>query len=340
MSIGYSSYRPRGRRRAVWWWSLAVVLTAAAVTALLVNGQRTETRRLTAFFDGSRTLALEADQAAEGFSRLISTELRTVRRDDFVVLMDRLASQMFLQAAGLDEMEAPDSAAAVREMLDLAFDSWQTGLAEFQIAIIEVADQPTSTAPVERLGGAVVQLRVGDLIYAGFLERAAMMIEDLDVTISEFPAISFISHQRALMNAEGLARAIRSSTEMGIRRDVAILQVVFEPLPTGGVGEEGEIILPAVDQLRFSAVIGNRGNIAQKGLTVSVSLRDVSGQALSTQDSGLLDLAPGEIGTVTFDVEAVEPSAEYLLAFNLTVVEDDLDIEDNVWESEIRINPR
>ncbi len=340
MSIGYSSYRPRGRRRAVWWWLLAVVLTAVAATALLVNGQRTETRRLTAFFDGSRTLALEADQAARGFSRLISTELRTVRRDDFVVLMDRLASQMALHAAGLDGMESPDSAAAVREMLDLAFDSWQTGLAEFQIAIIEVADQPTSTAPVERLGGAIVQLRVGDLIYAGFLERAEMMIDDLDVTISDFPAISFISHQRALMNGEGLALAIRSSTEMGIRRDVAILQVVFEPLPTGGVGEEGEIILPAADQLRFSAVIGNRGNIAQKGLTVSVSLRDVSGQALSTQDSGLLDLAPGEIGTVTFGVEAVDPGAEYLLAFNLTVVEDDLDIEDNVWESEIRINPR
>lgn len=319
---------------------LAVALTAVAATALLVNGQRTETRRLTAFFDGSRTLALEADQAAEGFSRLISTELRTIRRDDFVVLMDRLASQMTLHAAELDEMESPDSAAAVREMLDLAFDSWQAGLTEFQIAIIEVADQPTSTAPVERLGGAIVQLRVGDLIYAGFLERAETMIEDLDVTISEFPAISFISHQRALMNGEGLARAIRSSTEMGIRRDVAILQVVFEPLPTGGVGEEGEIILPAVDQLRFSAVIGNLGNIAQKGLTVSVSLRDVSGRALSTQDSGLLDLAPGEIGTVTFGVEAVDPGAEYLLAFNLTVVEDDLDIEDNVWESEIRINPR
>ena len=339
MSFGYKSYRSRRRRRSVWLWTLAVVLAAAAVTALLVNGQRTETRRLAAFFDGSRALALEVDQAAAGFSRLISNELRTIRRDDFEGLMDRLASQTALHAAGLDEVEAPDSAAAVREMLELALDSWGAGLAEFQIAVIEAADQPAGAAPVERLGGAIVQLRVGDLMYARFLERAEAMIAGLDVTISEFPAVSFISHQRALMNGEGLARAVRSSAEMGVRRDVAVLQVVFEPLPAGGAGEEGEIILPAVDRLRFSAVIGNRGNIAQKGLTVSVSLRAVSGQALSTQDSAPLDLAPGEIGTVVFDAAAVEPGAEYLLTFNLTMVEEDLNQEDNVWESKIRINP-
>lgn len=339
MSFGYKSYRSRRRRRSLWLWTLAVALAAAAVTALLVNGQRTETRRLAAFFDGSRALALESGQAAAGFSRLISNELRTIRRDDFEGLMDRLASQTALLAAGLDEVEAPDSAAAVREMLELALDSWEAGLSEFQIAVVEAADQPVSSAPVERLGGAIVQLRVGDLIYARFLERAEAMIEGLDVTISEFPAVSFISHQRALMNGEGLARAVRSSTEMGVRRDVAVLQVVFEPLPAGGAGEEGEIILPAVDRLRFSAVIGNRGNVAQKGLTVSVSLRAVSGRALSTQDSAPLDLAPGEIGTVIFDAAAVDPGAEYLLTFNLTMVEEDLNQEDNVWESKIRINP-
>ena len=323
----------------MWWWLLALILLAAAVTALLVNGQRTETRRLTAFFDSARALTQEADQVAGGFSRLVSAELRTIGRDDFEVLMERLASQMALHAEGLEETESPDSAGAVRDMLDLAFDSWAAGLADFRTSIIEVADQPVGAAPVERLGGAIVQLRVGDLIYAGFLARAGAMIEGLDVAVSEFPDISFISRQPALMNGEGLARTVRNSTQMGVRRDIGILQVVFEPLPTGGLGQDGEIILPATDRLQFSAVVGNRGNVAQKGLTVSASLRSTSGQTLSTQDSDALDLAPGEIGSVIFGVLPVDPGAEYLLTFDLTMVEDDPNIEDNSWESEIRINP-
>ena len=165
------------------------------------------------------------------------------------------------------------------------------------------------------------------------------MIQGLDVTIGEFPSIAFISDQRALLNGERLARAVRNSTEMGVRRDVVILQVVFEPLPAGGLGEDGEIIFPATDRLQFSAVIGNRGNVDQKDLRVTANIRSESGEALTTADSRNVDLAPGEIGSVIFALVSVEPGTEYLLTFNLTMVEDELNREDNVWESEIRINP-
>ena len=328
----------RRSRRTVWWWLIPIGVVVTG-TALLVSYRGTETRRETAFLDSTRALSQEVDQVAAGFRRLAGAELLTITRDDFEVLMDRLGSQMTQHADRLTEVQTPDSAWAAGEMLGLAFESWVVGLAEFRTAITEVIDDPTSTVPVDRLGSAIAQLRVGDLIYARFLDRAGTMIEDLDVAISRFPAIAFISDQRVLLNGERLARTVRTRTNLGIRRDVGILQIVFEPLPSGGLGEDGEIIFPVTDHLQFSAVIGNRGNVDQKGIGVSASITAESGESLTTTDSDTLDLAPGEIGSVLFAPVAVQPGAEYLITFNLTEVEDELNMEDNIWESQIRINP-
>ena len=329
------SYR---RRRGVWWWILLVgVLVAAG--ALVVNSRETETRREAAFFDATRTLAQEVDQVAAGYRRLVTTELRGITRDDFEALMDRLSRQMAQHAAGVEEVDVPGSTQAAREMLDIAFESWADGLDEFRVAVTEVVDEPTSTAPVARLGGAIVQLRVGDLMYARFLDAANAKIEQSDVRLGEMPPIVFISDHRVLLDASGLARTIRSSTQMGVRRDVVILQVVFEPLASGGLGEDGERIFPVTDQLQFSAVIGNRGNVDQKGLEVAARIISETGEVLTTLDSHTVDLAPGDVGSVLFPPTAVDPGAEYLLRFSLTVLEDEVNTQDNVWESQIRINP-
>ena len=336
-----SRYRPPNsfgrRRRRVWWW-LALILLIIIGGAVLVNSRGVVVRQETAFFDSARIATQEVEQIAAGFRRLVSTELRTINRDDFDVLMDRLSAEMADQADQFRSVAAPESAFAAREMLDLAFASWAAGLVEFRVAVTAVTDDPTGSVPVDQLGGAIGRIRVGDLVYARFLARATGMLEELAV-VNEIPAVSFIVDQRPLLNGERLARTIRSSTDMGVRRDVTILQVVFEPLPAGGLGDDGEILFPATERLQFSTVIGNRGNVDQKGLIVNASIRSEAGESLTTVDSHGLDLAPGEIGSVLFGTELVEPGAEYLLTFKLTVVEDDLNPEDNVWESRIRINP-
>ena len=326
------------RRRGVWWWILLIGLLVVAA-ALVVNSRETEIRREAAFFDATRTLAQEVDQVAAGYRRLVTTELRGITRDDFEALMDRLSKQMAQHSGGLKEVDVPDSAAAAREMLDIAFESWAAGLDEFRIAVTEVVDEPTSTAPVARLGGAIVQLRVGDLMYARFLDAANALIEESDVRLGEVPSIAFVSDHRVLLDAAGLSRTIRSSTQMGVRRDVVILQVVFEPLASGGLGEDGERIFPATNQLQFSAVIGNRGNVDQKGLIVTARIISEAGEVLTTIDSRTIDLAPGDVGSVLFPPTGVDPGAEYLLRFSLTVLEDEVNTQDNVWESQIRINP-
>ena len=260
---------------------MALLLLILIGGAVLVNSRSVVARQETAFFDTARIASQEVEQIAAGFRRLVSNELRTINRDDFDVLMDRLSGEMADQEELFRSVEAPESAFAAREMLDLAFASWAAGLVDFRVAVTAVTDDPTGSVPVDQLGGAIARIRVGDLVYARFLARATGMLDELGI-VNEIPAVSFIVDQRPLLNGERLARTIRSSTDMGVRRDVTILQVVFEPLPAGGLGDDGEILFPATQRLQFSTVIGNRGNVDQKGLIVNASIRSEAGESLTT----------------------------------------------------------
>lgn len=331
-------YGPRRRRLSAWWWLVPITLVIVGIS-LLVNNRGMEARREAAFLDATRSVANEVAQVAAGFNRLVGTGLQTVTRPDFDALMTRLGSQMILHSSELAEVDVPESAQVAREMLGLALESWSVGVEEFRTAIAQVADDPAGTDPVDQLGRAIVQLRVGDLLYGRFLERAGGMAAELDVAIGEFPSIAFIGDRPELSSGIGLARTVRDNSEIGVRRDVAILQIVFEPLPSGGVGDQGEIIFPATELLWFSAVIRNLGSVDQKGLTITVEARSASGEVVGVEQSGPVDLAPEETGTVEFAPVPVQPGAEYLLKFDLGQVDDEVNLDDNVWESSIRINP-
>lgn len=331
-------YGPRRRRLSRWWW-LALIAVVVVGTSLLVNDRGMEARRQAAFLDSARILTNETGQVGAGFNRLVGIGLLTITRTDFGALMDRLASQMVQHVEVLVEVDTPESARLPRELLELAFGSWSAGLEQFRTAIGDVADDPTGTEPVDRLGEAIVQLRVGDHFYDVFVERAGAMAADLDVAIGEFRSISFIGDRPELSSAEALARIVRDNAEIGIRRDVAILQVVFEPLASGGVGDGGEIIFPATEHLWFSAVIRNLGSVDQKGLVVTVEVRNDSGETVAIEKSSTQDLAAEETGTVELEPVSVQPGAGYVIIFNLTRVDDEVNFDDNVWESAIRINP-
>ena len=327
---------PRKRRRYGWW----IVLIAGAVVglALLTGSLRTETRQLTEFFDESRTLAMSSNQVASDFRHLITAELADVTRDDFDVLMDRLEGLMVENAEALAAVASPDSAIAADQLLGLAFDSWSDGLDDFRSGVFAVTDDPVGHSAVDSLAAAIVQLRVGDLLYARFLDRANELTADLDVTIGEFPVVAFVTTEPALLNADLLARSIRNSTDMGERHDVAILQIVFDPVATGGEGADGEIIFPATDRISYGAVVGNQGNVDEKGLVITITFQSEAGAVLVAEDSAPIDLAAGENRYVPFSAQNVTAGDEYTVTFTLTVVEEDLNVDDNVWESPIRIN--
>ncbi len=331
-------YGPRRRRFRSWWW-LAPVAVLLVGTAVLVNSLGTRARQEAAFLDATRTLSNEVAQLAAGFDRLVGPDLLTVSRPDFEALMIRLLEQMNSHRGELVDVDTPVSAEVASELLGLALESWSAGLDGFRSAIASIADDQDSPEPVDRLGGAIVLLRMGDLLYGRFLDRAAEMVEEADVAIGDYPSFVFVGEGRDLSSGIGLARIIRDNAEIGIRRDVAILQIVFEPLPSGGIGSEGEIIFPATELLWFSAVIRNSGSVDQEGLRVTVDVRSSTGEVGAIDVSDPIDLRAGETGTVEFPPFAVLPGAGYDVSFDLSQVADEVELDNNIWESAIRINP-
>ena len=326
----------RRRRRLLWWIIPAVIGTL--VLALLTGAIRTDNRRLAAYFDQARPLLRDTGEAAGSFSNLVRNQFGTITRDDFDSLVDRLHSQVLDNRRAFSLLERPPAAEAAAGLQTLAFRSWSVGLDQFRAAVLQLVDDPLATAPVDSLASAIADMRVGDLLYELSHDNALSLIDDLDVTIGELPQVAFVSSDPVLLNADILARAVRNSTAMAMRSDVGVLQVVFDPLPTGAQGQNGEMIFPADDRLRFSAVIGNRGNVDQKSLFLSANFRNEEG-VISTQDSRGMDLAAGENRSVLFDAVPVEPGRTYSLSFNLTVADDEVNAEDNTWESGIRFNP-
>jgi hypothetical protein len=330
-------FSPERRRRRYGWW-LLLLAAGFVVLALLTGGIRTDNRQLTEFFDESRTLAMDSDQISADFRSLIRAELATTSREDFEILMERLEGLMTDNSAALKQVTRPDSAFASGELLSLAFDSWGTGLADFHGAVIEVTDDPAGHSPVDQLAAAIVQLRVGDLLYARFLDSANDLKLGLDVAIGDFPVVAFVTTEPALLNGDLLSRTIRGSTEMGVRQDLSILQVVFDPIPTGGEGDDGELIFPATGSMAFSVVISNQGNVDEKAVLVSMTFQSEEGAVLANADSALLDLAPNDTNSVTFPVVEVLPGSEYTLVFTVTLANNDLTPDNNSWDAQLRIN--
>ncbi len=331
-------YGPRRRRLSPWWW-LAAVIVLLVGAALLVNSLGTRARREAAFLDATRTLSNEVVQLAAGFDRLVGADLLTVTRPDFEALTTRLGEQLNNHLGDLAAVDTPESTEVAGEILGLALESWSSGVDKFRSAVASIADDPASMDPVDDLGVAIVLLRIGDLLYGRFLDRVAGMVAESDVAIGGFPSIVFVSDRRDLSSATGLARAVRDNAEIGVRRDVAILQIVFEPLPSGSVGDGGEIIFPATELLWFSAVIRNLGSVDQEELRVAAEVRSADGAVGAIDVGGPVDLAAGETGTVEFPPFAVLPGTSYEISFDLSAVDDEVELGDNGWESAIRINP-
>lgn len=330
--------RQRRRRRTGWWIAGVVVLIVGM--AWLTGSLRTETRELVAFFDEARILTDDAAQQADAYRELLRAQLTNLDRDQFEVLVENIESSIGEGAAQLEALTVPDSAAPSAEMLSLAFASWASGLDGVQRSVLGIADDPSSTGAVDSLNSALVELQVGDLLYSRFLDRAVVLTADLDVAIGDFGDVSFVAEEPVLRNAELIASAVRGSSLLEARRDMAILQPVFVPTNTGGRTPGGADIFPATEQLAYAVVIGNNGNQVEKGVVVEARFFDSQGLLLDSQTSETVDLEPDQKATVSFAPVQVSPGQTYELVLSTPIVEDDLDEANNTFIREIAIQAR
>ncbi len=320
------SQRPRRRRTGLW---ILVGVAVVVGLSLVAGNLRTENRELVTYFDEARIAAEDASQQADAYRTLMLVQLAELDRAEFDVLMLGLESSLIDDRERLAQFLVPDTAIAAADMFDLAMTSWESGLAGVRRAVLSIADDPIGTAPVDSLSGALLELQIGDLLYARFLLRATELTVGLDVRVGDFAEVGFVASEPVLRNGVVIAEAVRQSAILGTRRDLAILQPVFEPTETGGKTDDGVDLFPATETFGFAAVISNNGNQIEKGIVVEARFLDADGAAIASEASEPVDLEPGARTTVSFAEVAVSPGLGYELRLSIATVEEEIDTENN-----------
>ncbi len=306
--------------------------------AVLAGTLRSETRDVVAYIDTTQSLLIEQAAMADAFEQLIRIEFSTVERQDFDTILARTQSGLRDARGRLADIEVPDPVVVPNELLNLALESWETGLDRFSTGVLDAADDPTSPAPVQMIEDGVLTLRLGDAVYARFLERVRKLVASVDVVVGDFPEISFATGEPTLVSASNLAEFVRTSSALSVESDLAVVSVVFDPRETGGETTDGAMVFPVTDSLLMLASVKNVGNQPETGVVVDLAMFDSGGAAVTTESSEELDLAAGEATSIQFGPVPVSPGQRYGLVISVTRTETELDVDDNRWERDLVIN--
>ena len=329
-------FGPASRRRRLPWWLIPVA--AVVGLAILAGTLRSETREVVAYLDQSRVLLVDQAPLADAFEALLRVDLRTIQREDFDTLLDQTELGLREAREQLETADVPDTAVVIDELLRLSLESWETGVDSFSKGVLSAADLPTSQAPVQMIEEGILQLRIGDTFYARFLERSREIVESVDVTVGEFPEITFAVGEPTLRSASTVAAFVRSSSALGVITNIAITSVVFDPSDTGAE-DDGAIVFPVANDLLIGVTVSNIGNQDAKGLVVDLAMFDSSGVAVATLSSDQLELAPGEATSAQLGPVAVSPGERYQLTIRVPQLTDEADVDNNLWNRELIISP-
>lgn len=306
--------------------------------AVLAGNLRSETREVVAYIDTARPLLVDQAAMAESFEKLMRVDFSTVERADFDTLLGQTEIGLREARERLEELEVPEAVVIADELLRLSLESWETGLKTFADGVLAAADEPTSSTPVQTVEQGILTLRLGDAFYARFRERSKDVIESVDVAVGEFPEISFAAGEPTLVSASNVADFVRTASVLGVKSDVGILSVVFEPRDTGGETTDGAMIFPVTENLTMLATVKNVGNQPEKGVVVDLAMFDSSGAVVAAESSEQLDLAAGEATSIEFGPIAVAPGQRYGLLLRVPLSETEVAADNNRWERDLVIN--
>ncbi len=332
----YPTYPNRRRRRGA--LLVLVLVSIVAVVIVAAGSLRSDTRALVAYLEEARSSALDHSERSIDFTNQVISGLQNLDRDRLATLMTQMVETATAVTARLDSIEVPPAAAGSAAALTLATSSWETGLTEFEGALLDAVDDPENGVVVGRLAEVLVDLEVGDRAYARFVAEADRLRSEADVEIGQFPDVGYVSVAlSSLTYAERLAGVASRSEGLVLSRDLAIATVRLDPEETGGV-TDGAPIIPNTDTLLIQVVVVNQGNRDEQGLTVSLLMQDQAGVTLEDRSEELAELKAGGSVTIEFDQLAVTAGEKLTAVISVTLVSGESDTDNNRREVPFFVN--
>ena len=229
---------------------------------------------------------------------------KSVDRETLVVTMDQLRSSLDDDIAALEAVddELPQDAQEVRILINLALQTWRSGLADFQSAATRIpAGDPTAEID---LRAAVARLQVGDAVHKGLVEQVQALRAANSLGGSPFPEVLYMDSTLGSGDQlDGIVDALRTNPNMNSEQRVTIQFSNTTPALVGDTTSEGLRLLPNTELLEVEVTLSNQGTDVETGLVLVVTLTD--GDSQQTQSSvGITLDGSSALSFVGFEVEA------------------------------------
>jgi hypothetical protein len=309
------------------------LIIGAVALGLVVSASGTATRNQIEYLARIEEQAGELSKGSAAVRQVI-VDLPIIARTDFETAIAAVEEDLSA-ARALAEEEAPTaSVVPIRSMYRQAVESWSDGIEGFKTAILTAADHPDDPTAIDLMASALAQLRAGDAIYADLLAEVAR--EDVPDPLTPLPAVVMLPEEGGLVSLSlGYVEAARSEMNtLALRPGLGVSQIVANP--EWQVDATDQVALPTTEQVVFSVVMVNAGNVASPPTSVTVTL--LGGPELVTVVEELAPLEPGQMRTLLIDPLAVEPGGLYEVAASIENTAEDTNLEDNQLIVQFTVN--
>ncbi len=301
----------------------------AAVLAVIASSAGEETRAELEYLSQMRAQAAELSKDGDTLRGVVS-RLHRIDRLELVTAVDGIREDLQTGLEFVEQVPPTEDLLAVRALFREALKSWEKGMVEFASAVLTSADDPENLTVIDVMADALAELRAGDGIYSD-LQIQYEAFEGGSEPVSLLPSVVMMPAQGAIvsLSAAYIDLARNPNNGLALRPGLSLSQVIADP--EWQVDPDDQAVVPATDNITFSAVVTNIGNQASRPETVVLTL--VGGPEQINRESEIGPLNPGSQVTLAFDEIPVEPGTTYQVAVNIVATGDDIDLEDN----EIRV---
>jgi len=309
--------RRRRRRRTI---IVIVVVGAIIATAYGVTRALGEAEVTRAYLDIAYEVASGQALAADSLGEMV-TEIEQFTRPRMLQTLEEMESRSDELATLLAAADPPPDLERADLWLQIAITAWRNGLSEARAGLLALASNPVDSDGAAALQRGLVDLRVGDRAYHGFMSEIA----DVDTTLlgGPFPSIAFVpTTSENLFDPVDLARRMFLTPELASVDDLAVADIRLEPSPVGVSG--GLPVIPVSSSQSLGVTITNRGNESRTGIVVTLQLVSNDGEEYSATQE-IESLEGGAARSLTFADLPVKPGTRYQVTVSIPSDDDEAD---------------
>jgi hypothetical protein len=315
--MAFSLVRRQRRRRTV--VVVLVVFLVILGTAYAVTRAQSDRQLRREYLDLALEVAGGQEDAAFRFSDVI-IRLDELARPAVTETLSEVEESVLDLSRRIESAEPPPGRLGrAHVQFAVAAQQWKDGVIGARAGIETLSETPLDPDGLAVLEAGLIDLRVGDAAYAGFL--AIVLEEEGEGAGRDFPVVAFIPEESELLfEATDIARRIFLTPDLGVIRNLAVADIKLDPAPIGD--DEGIPVVPLSETLDAEVTVSNRGTVEETAIAVQLNVISGDGSQV-TFDQSIDGIAPGALSSLLFEDLPVEPGGLYEIVATLLVDDDD-----------------